>query len=146
MCGTAGPVQVDDTDTSKVLEVGTPPSNWTTTRGAPPNTISEEQLRQLADLAAAPKPTEADAFAAALGPLFQEALDYVSSRDRQRAERDAELDTAEGERRELVAKAKIDLMARAQTLTENLSELALAATAYVNRLSPLNQDRKPVVE
>lgn len=95
-------------------------------------------------------PASVDEFKAAFGPLFEEALDYVRARDKQREDRDVLLDAAETARRERLVQAKAQLLGEATTLVEKLTELAESAVTYIDTVllkPPTVRDPKtPIVE
>ena len=79
----------------------------------------------------APGVPNPDEFAKVLGPLFEEALDYVRARDRDRVVRENDLEEKENVRRERVTVAKLGFYADLVQLAESLNELAQSATKYL---------------
>lgn len=74
-----------------------------------------------------------DPVAAALGPLFEKAFEYVRDRDEARTDRLQRLDDAEDERREAVAVAVTGVCSA-------LTELAKAGTAWLRQQTPTVRD------
>jgi hypothetical protein len=81
-----------------------------------------------------PTGAEATSFADALRPLFNEVLEYIRDRDKQREDRLVLLDNAENERRERVAHGKAELLGQATTLIDKLTELAESVVTYVDTI------------
>lgn len=74
-----------------------------------------------------------DPVAAALGPLFEKAFEYVRDRDEARTDRLQRLDDAEDERREAVSVAVIGMCSA-------VSDLAKAGTAWLRQQTPTVRD------
>jgi len=88
-----------------------------------------------------------DAFAAAFGPLFKEALDYVRDRDERRESRLSELDDNEETRRDEVAKAKVTALASFTDLCNALASLAHAGESFLKQQTPtVREPSSPIIE
>jgi hypothetical protein len=81
----------------------------------------------------APADVTPDAFAATFGPMFEKAFDYVRERDESRTARLEELDQAEDERRNNVARAVTSLCAA-------MTDLAVAGAAFLRQQTPTVRD------